>query len=50
MPQKMGNNCYIGPGVKMFDLIEIGDNTAIGANSVVKKNFPDGNCTLGGIS
>lgn len=46
---KLGNNCYIGPGVKMFGEIEIGDNVAFGANAVVNKSFPEGNCSLGGI-
>ena len=46
---KIGNNCYIGPGAKIFGGVEIGDNTAIGANAVVNKSFPDGNVTLGGI-
>ncbi len=45
----IGNNCYIGPGAKLFGAIEIGDNTAIGANAVVNKSFPEGNVTLGGI-
>ncbi|GAA0670993.1 serine O-acetyltransferase [Rheinheimera tangshanensis] len=46
---KIGKNCYIGPGVKMYGDIEIGDNVAFGANAVVNKSFPKGNCTLGGI-
>ncbi|MDY0330391.1 MAG: serine acetyltransferase [Thiomonas sp.] len=46
---KIGNNCYIAPGAKLFGAIEIGDNTAIGANAVVNKSFPEGNVTLGGI-
>ena len=45
----IGDNCYIGPGVKMFGKIVIGDNVAIGANAVVNKSFPEGNATLGGI-
>ncbi|SDO55863.1 serine O-acetyltransferase [Halobacillus aidingensis] len=45
----VGNNVYFAPGVKMFGPISIGDNTAIGANSVVNKPFPEGNCTIGGI-
>ena len=45
----IGENCYIGPGAKNFGKIIIGDNTAIGANSVVNKSFPDGNVTLGGV-
>lgn len=39
----IGDNCHIGSGVKMFGLITLGDNIAIGANAVVNKNFPDGN-------
>ena len=45
---KLGDNIYIGPGAKLFGDIEIGDNTAIGANSVVNKSF-QGNVTIGGI-
>ena len=45
----LGDNCYIGPGAKLFGSIVIGDNTAIGANSVVNKSFTDGNVTIAGI-
>lgn len=45
---KIGDNVYIGPGVKIFGPISIGDNTAIGANSVVNKSFVDGNYTIAG--
>lgn len=45
----IGDNCYIGPGAKLFGPIEIGSNTAIGANAVVNRSFPDGHLTLGGI-
>ena len=48
VPQ-IGDNCYIGPGVKMFGKIHIGPNTAIGANAVVNTSFPEGNVTIGGI-
>jgi serine O-acetyltransferase len=46
---QIGDNCYIGPGAKLFGPIVIGPNTAIGANAVVNRSFPDGNATLGGI-
>ncbi len=46
---RIGNNCYIGPGAKLFGDIQLGDNVAIGANAVVNKSFPDGNVTLGGV-
>lgn len=46
---KIGDNCYIGPGAKIFGDIIIGPNTVIGANAVVNKSFPEGNITIGGI-
>ena len=45
----IGDNCYIGPGAKIFGPIEIGSGSVIGANAVVNKSFPEGNQTLGGI-
>lgn len=45
----IGDNCYIGPGAKLFGAIRLGDNVAIGANAVVNKSFPEGNVTLGGV-
>lgn len=45
----LGDNIYIGPGVKMYGDIKIGDNVFIGANAVVNKNFESGNCTLVGV-
>lgn len=44
----LGDNVYIGPGAKIFGDIIIGENTAIGANSVVNHSFPEGNCTIAG--
>lgn len=44
----IGDCCYFGPGAKLFGPITIGNNVAIGANSVVNKSFA-GNCTLGGV-
>ena len=45
---RIGNNVYIAPGAKLFGQITIGDNVAIGANSVVNKDIPD-NVTVAGI-
>lgn len=45
---KIGSNVWIGPGVKIFGDIEIGSNTAIGANAVVNKSFPKSK-TIAGI-
>lgn len=46
---KIGNNVYIGPGVKIFGNIEIADNIAIGANSVVNKSFKEEGITIAGV-
>lgn len=45
----IGNNVYIGPGVKIFGKIEITDNITIGANAVVNKSFNIPNTILAGI-
>ena len=46
---RLGDNCYIGPGAKLFGDIEIGPSTRIGANAVVNRSFAQGNVTLVGI-
>ena len=43
----IGNNCYIGPGAKIFGGISIGNNVAIGANAVVFKDIPDNSTVVG---
>ena len=45
----IGDNCYIGPGAKIFGAIEIGSNTVIGANAVVNRSWPEGNQTIAGV-
>lgn len=45
----IGDNVYIGPGAKIFGPIIIGNNIAIGANSVVNSSFLEGDCTIAGI-
>lgn len=44
----IGDNCFIGPGAKLFGKIIIGNNVAIGANAVVNKSFGD-NVTIAGV-
>ncbi len=46
---RIGDNCYIGPGAKIFGDIILGNNMRIGANAVVNKSFPEGNGLLVGI-
>ncbi len=43
----IGDNVYIGPGVKIIGAIKIGNNVAIGANCVVLKNVPDNSVVVG---
>ncbi|MFZ2035681.1 MAG: hypothetical protein WAU62_02020 [Dehalococcoidales bacterium] len=44
----IGANVYIGPGVKIYGPIEIADNIAIGANSVVNRSFIESGITIAG--
>lgn len=46
---KIGDDCFIAPGAKIFGGIVIGNNVIIGANAVVNKSFPAGNCSLVGV-
>ena len=41
----IGDNVYIGCGVRIIGPLTIGDNVRIGANAVVTKNIPS-NCTV----
>ena len=45
----IGDNVYIGPGAKIFGLIDIADNITIGANAVVNKSFNIPNTIIAGI-
>jgi serine O-acetyltransferase len=45
----LGNNVYIGPGVKIFGKITIADGCVIGANAVVNKSFINPNMVIAGI-
>jgi serine O-acetyltransferase len=49
MAPKIGDNVYIGPGVKIFGNIEIADGIAIGANAVVNRSFIEPNITIAGV-
>lgn len=45
---KIGKNCWIGMNSVILPGVEIGDNTIIGAGSVVTKSFVEGNCIVAG--
>lgn len=46
---KIGNGVYIGPGAKIFGNVEIADDIAIGANSVVNKSFYEQGISIAGV-
>lgn len=46
---QIGDNCYIGPGAKLYGDITIGDGVAIGANAVVNKSFTENGVALAGV-
>lgn len=37
----IGNDCWIGPGAKVFGPVVLGDRVRVGANAVVTESFPD---------
>lgn len=45
----IGNNVYIGPGVKIFGDIVLADDIIIGANAVVNKSFVTPGVTIAGV-
>lgn len=46
-PIKIGKNCWIGAGVIIVPGVTIGDNTVIGAGSVVTKDIPSNVVAVG---
>ena len=40
MPVRIGNNCWLGAGVIVLPGVTIGDNTIVGAGSIVTKDLP----------
>ena len=46
---KIGDNCYIGPGTKMYGNIILANNITIVPNSVVNKSFFQENIVIAGI-
>ena len=47
MPVHIGKNCWLGAGVIVLPGVTIGDNTVIGAGSVVTKDIPSGVVAVG---
>jgi galactoside O-acetyltransferase len=44
---RIGRNCWLGAGVIVMPGVTIGDNTVIGAGSVVTKDIPSGVVAVG---
>lgn len=47
MSVRIGNNCWIGAGVLVMPGVTIGDDSVIGAGSVVTKDIPSGVVAVG---
>lgn len=47
MPVRIGKNCWLGAGVIVLPGVTIGDNTVIGAGSVVTKDIPSNVVAVG---
>lgn len=47
MPVHIGRNCWLGAGVIVLPGVTIGDNTVIGAGSVVTRDIPAGVVAVG---
>ena len=47
MPVRIGKNCWLGAGVIVMPGVTIGDNTVIGAGSVVTKDIPSNVVAVG---
>lgn len=45
----IGDRVYIGPGAKFFGAAKVPDDVAVGANSVVNKEFVEKGVTIAGI-
>jgi maltose O-acetyltransferase len=46
-PVEIGNNVWLGTGVRVLPGVTIGDNTVVGAGSVVTKSLPGGVVAIG---
>ncbi len=45
----LGDSCWIGMNSTILPGVVLGNNTVVGAGSVVTKSFPNGNCVIGGV-
>lgn len=47
-PIVIGKQCWIGMNSVLLPGVILGDNTIVGAGSIVTKSFPDGHCVIAG--
>ena len=47
MPVRIGRNCWIGAGAIILPGVTIGDDTVVGAGSVVPRDLPEGVVAVG---
>ena len=47
MPVRIGRNCWIGAGAIILPGVTIGDDTVVGAGSVVTRDLPEGVVAVG---
>ena len=47
LPVKIGKNCWLGAGVVVLPGVTIGDNTVVGAGSIVTKDLPSNVVAVG---
>jgi acetyltransferase-like isoleucine patch superfamily enzyme len=45
----IGENCWLGAKATILSGVTLGNNTIVGANSVVTKSFPEGKVILAGV-
>jgi serine O-acetyltransferase len=42
----LGDDCYLGPGAKVFGGVVLGNGTKVGPNAVVGRSYPEGGAVL----
>jgi serine O-acetyltransferase len=42
----LGDDCYLGPGAKVYGGVILGDRTKVGPNAVVNRSYPKGDAIL----